>query len=159
FGVRGPFPNVDSGRDRSTIQGDAHMSIPARSRMSSGSPDESVGLETVRGFSPLGGWSYSVWRPVELHGLGDHLWACNGPASHRRKRVFPNGRVEILLNFGEPYRLVEGIGAEVCRSAWLSGPQAGPIVLEQPAHQHVIGVRLRPAGAYAVVARPMRETT
>ncbi len=127
--------------------------------MDSGSRAELLGLETVRGVSPLGGWSYSVCRPPELHGLVDHLWAYDGPSSHRLKRVFPNGRVELLLNFGEPYRLVEGAGADVCRSAWLGGPQVGPIVLEQPAHQHVIGVRLRPAGAYAVVARPMRETT
>ena len=113
---------------------------------------------TVRGASPLGRWSYTVWRPPRLHGLIDRVWAYDGPSSHRCKRVFPNGRVELLLNFGESYRLVEGAGADLCRSAWLSGPQAGPIVLEQPAHQHVIGVRLRPAGSYAVVARPMHET-
>jgi len=102
-------------------------------------------FETVRGVSPLGSWSYCVWRPPQLHGLIDHLWAYDGPSSHRLKRVFPNGRVEILLNFGDAYRLVEGAGAEACRNAWLSGPQVGPIVLEQPAHQRVIGVRLRPA--------------
>jgi AraC-like DNA-binding protein len=118
-----------------------------------------VAIETGAGGSLLGRWSYSAWRPPHLGGLVDHLWAYDGPSSHRRKRVFPNGRVELILNFGEPYRLVEGTGAEVCRSAWIGGPQVGPIILEQPAHQHVIGVRLRPAGAYAVLARPMRETT
>src|SRR5262245_38525942 len=130
-----------------------------RSCMDPRSSVELVALETVCGVSPLGCWSYSVWRPPGLSGLVDHFWAYDGPSSHRRKRVFPNGRVELLLNFGDPYRLVQGAGAEVCRNAWLGGPQMGPIVLEQPAHQHVIGVRLRPAGAYAVVARPMRETT
>jgi AraC-like DNA-binding protein len=118
-----------------------------------------LALETVRGVSPLGSWRYSVWRPLHLHGLVDHLWAFDGPTSHRRKRIFPNGRVELILNFGQPYRLVKGAGAEVCRRAWLGGPQVGPIVLDQPAHQHVIGVRLRPPGACAVVARPMRDTT
>src|SRR5262245_15741849 len=116
-----------------------------------------LAFETVRGVSPLGRWSYTVWRPPQLHGLIDRVWAYDGPSSHRRKRVFPTGRVELILNFGESYRLVEGAGAEMCRSAWLSGPQIGPIVLEQPAHQYVIGVRLRPAGAYSVVGRPMRE--
>jgi AraC-like DNA-binding protein len=33
------------------------------------------------------------------------------------------------------------------------------MVVEQPAHQHVLGVRLRPAGARAIVARPLREVT
>jgi AraC-like DNA-binding protein len=118
-----------------------------------------MAIETVGGVSPLGRWSYSVWRPPRLGALVDHVWAYDGPSSHRRKRVFPNGRVELILNFGEPYRLVEGAGAKVCRRTWISGPQVGPILLEQPAHQHVAGVRLHPAGALALVARPMRETT
>ena len=59
-----------------------------------------VAIETVSGVSPLGRWSYSVWRPPQLRGLVDHLWAYNGPSSHPRKRVFPNGRVELIVNFG-----------------------------------------------------------
>jgi AraC-like DNA-binding protein len=120
---------------------------------------EPMAIATVTGTSPRGRWSYHVWRPPQLRGLVDHVWAYDGPSSHRRKRVFPNGRVEMVLNFGEPYRLVEGAGTELCRTAWISGPQVGPLLLEQPAYQHVVGVRLRPAGARAVVARPLRETT
>src|SRR5262249_31745479 len=116
-----------------------------------------MAIETVRGTAPGGAWSYSSWRPPHLAGLIDHLWAYSGLTSHRRKRIFPNGWVELLVNFGEPYRLVEGGGSELCRSAWIGGPQLGPMVIEQPAYQYVLGVRLRPAGAYAVVARPMRE--
>jgi AraC-like DNA-binding protein len=118
-----------------------------------------MAIATVTGTSPRGRWSYHVWRPPQLRGLVDHVWAYDGPSSHRRKRVFPNGRVEMVLNFGEPYRLVEGAGAELGWAAWISGPQVGPLLLEQPAYQHVVGVRLRPAGARAVVARPLRETT
>src|SRR5262245_997309 len=127
--------------------------------MNSASRVGPLAFETVRGVSPLGSWTYSIWRPRELQGLVDHLWAYDGPSSHRRKRVFPTGCVELILNFGEAYRLVEGAGVEMCRTAWLCGPQPGPILLEQPTYQHVIGVRLRPAGAHGVVGRPMRETT
>jgi AraC-like DNA-binding protein len=116
-------------------------------------------VDTVRGVSPLGAWSYSAWRPAHLGGLVDHLWVYTGPSMHRRKRIFPNGCVEIIVNFGDPYRVVEGAGVELCRTAWLGGPQVTSMVVEQPAYQHVMGVRLRPAGAYAVVARPMREVT
>jgi AraC-like DNA-binding protein len=116
-----------------------------------------MSVDTVRGPSPLGAWSYAAWRPPALAGLVDHLWAYAGPTSHRRKRVFPNGCVELLLNFGEPYRIVDGGREDVCRHAWLGGPQVGPLVVEQPRRQHVVGVRLRPAGAYAVVGRPMHE--
>jgi hypothetical protein len=35
------------------------------------------------------------------------------------------GRVELLINFGEPYRILDGRGADHCRVAWLGGPQVG----------------------------------
>jgi len=120
---------------------------------------EPMRIETVRGRSPFGTWSYSAWRPPHLGGLVDHVWTYNGASSNRRKRVFPNGRVELLLNFGAPYRIVEGGDTELRWRAWISGLQVGPMVVEQPMHQHVLGVRLRPAGARALIARPMREVT
>jgi AraC-like DNA-binding protein len=63
------------------------------------------------------------------------------------------------LNFGEPYRVVEGADAALGWGAWISGPQPAPMVVEQPAHQHVLGVRLRPAAARAIVACPMHEVS
>jgi len=116
-------------------------------------------IETVRGDSPLGGWTFSSWRPRELAAFVDHFWSYSGPTSHRRKRVLPNGRVELLLNFGEPYRMLDGQGAEFCRIAWLGGPQVGPLLVYQPAWQEVMGVRLLPAGAYGLLSRPMRDVT
>jgi AraC-like DNA-binding protein len=115
-------------------------------------------IETVRGALSTGGWSYSSWRPRHLAGVVDHIWAYSGPTSHRHKRVLPNGKVEILINFGDPYRVLEGRGTD-CRVAWLGGPQVGPMMIEQPPRQDVMGVRLRPAGAYALLARPMRDVT
>src|SRR6185369_2860143 len=102
-------------------------------------------IESAHGVSQLGAWSYSTWRPSHLTGLVDHVWAFDGPSIHRRKRVFPNGRVELLLNFGDPYRVVEGGDTALRAAAWIGGPQAGPMVVEQPAQQHVLGIRLRPA--------------
>jgi hypothetical protein len=43
----------------------------------------------------------------------DFLWCFHGPTTHRRKRVLPNGKVEILVNLAEPYRSVEGHGIEL----------------------------------------------
>ena len=116
-------------------------------------------IDTVQGETPLGSWTYSTWRPPRLAGIVDHVWHYEGPTSHRRKRVFPNGRVEVLLNFAAPYRVLAGAGAELCRVAWLGGPQVEPLVVEQPARQDVLGLRLRPAGAYALLARPIHEVT
>jgi AraC-like DNA-binding protein len=102
-------------------------------------------------------WIYRELRPAHLVDHVDFLWCYDGPTSHRHKRIFPNGKVELLVNMGEPYRVVEGQGIEVLRAGCLSGMQSGPMVLEQPARQNVLGVRLRPAGAYALLAAPMRE--
>jgi len=119
-----------------------------------------VQIESVRGESPLGRWSYSTWRPARpLAGILDHLWHYAGPTLHRRKRVFPNGRIEVLLNFGAPYRMLTGAGTEVCRVAWVGGPQVEPLLVEQPPRQEVMGMRLRPAGAYALLGRPVSEIT
>jgi AraC-like DNA-binding protein len=84
------------------------------------------------------------------------VWAYTGPSVHRRKRIFPTGRVELLLNFGAPYRVVEG-GVLLRSPAWIGGVQTAPMVIEQPAQQDVMGVRLLPAGARTVVGGPMHE--
>ena len=58
---------------------------------------------------------------------------------------------------GDRYRLIEPEGAEYFDDAWLAGMQVGPVVTEVPRRSTVLGVRLRPAGAYAVLGLPMRE--
>jgi AraC-like DNA-binding protein len=120
-------------------------------------PGRPLDIETVNGISRPGTWRYGAWRPPYLDGLVEHVWTYTGASTHRRKRVFPNGCVELLLNFGDPYRIVEGGDAVLHRGAWINGPQASATILEQPAHQDVLGVRLRPAGARAIVARPMGD--
>src|SRR5262245_57542354 len=114
-------------------------------------------ISTLHKDIPLGSWTYSEWRPPHLLGLVDVVWYFKGPTSSARKRILPNGMVEMLVNFGEPYRTITGAGPELLVTAWLAGLQSGPIVGEQPMRQDVMGVRLRPAGAYALLARPMRE--
>ena len=104
-------------------------------------------------------WTYAESRPPQLADYVDFLWHFEGPTEHRRKRILPNGKVELLVNLGEPYRTVEGRGLEFLREGCVSGMQSGPMVLEQPARQNVLGARLRPAGAYALLAAPVRETS
>src|SRR5262245_33455880 len=114
-------------------------------------------ISTLHNDTLLGSWTYSEWRPPHLAGLVEVIWYFKGPTSSTRKRVLPNGMVELLVNFGEPYRTISGAGPELLTTAWLGGLQLGPMVCEQPPRQDVMGVRLRPAGAYALLARPMRE--
>lgn len=117
-------------------------------------------ISTLHNDTPLGSWTYSEWRPphlAHLAGLVDVVWYFKGPTSSARKRVLPNGMVEMLVNFGEPYRTIAGAGPELLKTSWLAGLQTGPMVCEQPPNQDVMGVRMRPAGAYALLDAPMRE--
>src|SRR5262245_12874928 len=114
-------------------------------------------ISILQNDTSLGSWTYSEWRRPHLAGLVEIIGFFTGPTSSVRKRILPNATVELLVNFGDPYRTIEGAGPELLVTAWLAGLQSGPIVGEQPLRQDVMGMRLLPAGAYALLARPMRE--
>ena len=114
-------------------------------------------ISTLHSDTPLGSWIYSEWRPPHLAGLVEVIWYFKGPTSSARKRILPNGMVEMLVNFGDSYRTISGAGLEWLKKAWLAGLQSGPMVGEQPPRQDVLGVRMCPAGAYALLNGPMRE--
>jgi len=106
---------------------------------------------------PGGEWVYSEWRPPHLAGVVDLMWAFRGPTSNRRKRILPSGRLELLVNFADPYRLLEGAGCERLDRVWIGGVLTAPMVVAQPPFQDVMGVRLRPLAAYALLATPLCE--
>lgn len=115
-------------------------------------------LETIRGRWTAGEWRYARARPAALAGWVDHLWAYRGPTANRLKRVFPNGCVELIVNFAAPYRIVGGAAdATLLRDATVSGLGDTPLVVEQPPFQDCMAARLRPAGARALLGRPMVE--
>jgi AraC-like DNA-binding protein len=106
--------------------------------------------------------SASIYRELAPGHLSEHvslLWYFEGPTACRHKRIFPNGKVELLITLGEGYRTVgegeDGWIPEVCAT----GLRSAPLIVEQPAWQRVMGVRLRPVGALALLATPMGELT
>src|SRR5262245_21812075 len=117
----------------------------------------SMKILTHHNDSHLGVGTYCEWRPAHLAGLVEVVWYFKGPTSSVRKRVLPNGMIEMLVNFGEPYRTISGAGPELLKTSWLAGLQSGPMVSAQPPRQDIMGVRLCPAGAYALLGRPVRE--
>ncbi|HSP98727.1 MAG TPA: helix-turn-helix domain-containing protein, partial [Candidatus Dormibacteraeota bacterium] len=114
-------------------------------------------ITTLRHDDALGRWLYHEWKPPLLAGLVDRFWYSSGSAALPRKRIFPNGMVELIVTLGEPMRLVEGKGIDRFVAGTLSGLHSAPITLEMGASQETLGLRLRPAGAYALLARPMGE--
>lgn len=118
-----------------------------------------MGIITVRQDSPLGCWTQTEWRPAHLAGLVERVWHSEGTMIYPRERVFPSGTVELIVHLGEPYRLVKGVGTERFATACLTGMQSGPMVIEGPLRHSVLGVRLHPSGAYALLALPMWEVS
>ncbi len=119
-----------------------------------------VNVVTARHDSPRGRWSYWEWSPPGLVGLVELIWQSEGTTTEVYDRHYPHGMIELLVNLdGDPFALVEPVGAERFTTTWLCGMQLGPVVTRQPRRHAVLGVRLRPAGAYALLAAPLREIT
>ena len=106
----------------------------------------------------FGAWTYLRCRPDYLTGLVDHIWLFDGSMTCLRERTFPNGLLEIIVHLGERYSVVEDRGNWMCPTTCVTGLQLRHLVVEAPARRtRVLGVRLTPAGAYALFARPMYE--
>lgn len=106
--------------------------------------------------SPLGAWSHHAYRPPHLAGAVEKIWHSEGALAHRGERLLPSGTAELLVILGDAFR-VKGPHAKSFAGACLSGVLTGPLLIEQPAHHSVLGVRLRPAAARALLGIPLAE--
>jgi AraC-like DNA-binding protein len=96
-------------------------------------------------------------RPPRLAGLVDHLWHSAGLIPERRERVLPNGTFEIVLSLGDRHRLVDRDRLRVLPAASFGGLRAAPFILDHPDRCDTLGIVLRPAGAFALLRRPLSE--
>ncbi len=115
-------------------------------------------IVTLRHDSPRGQWAFSQWRPPHLRDSVELIWQSDGTSLEAEDRHYPAPSVELLVNVsGDRYRLIEPDGAEYFDHTWLAGILRGPTIARVPRRSVVLGVRLRPPGAYALLARPLRE--
>lgn len=111
--------------------------------------------------SQLGCWTITEWRPPHLASVVEAMWHFDGVVGYPRERVFPSGMIELIVHLGEPYREVgeKGDRTEPYSTTCVTGMQLGPMVIEAPACRNVvIGIRLHPAGAYALLG-PLAESS
>jgi AraC-like DNA-binding protein len=115
-------------------------------------------LSTYEHDSELGRWRYAG-RPLapDLRELAETIWEVEGTQAYARDKVLPNGRLELIVSLGPPQALLEPGGARRFETAFLSGLQAGPLVTECPGGVHLVGVTLRPLGAYRILGIAMHE--
>lgn len=109
--------------------------------------------------SELGSWTHLDCRPSALAGLVESIWLFDGHLS-RRERFYPTGELDLIVQLdATSFRVVEGQPAGPCPATCLTGLIVAPLVIETPARSRVLGVRLRPAGAFALFGLPLRELT
>jgi AraC-like DNA-binding protein len=120
---------------------------------------------TERHCSPLGRWLMAHWTPAAaspLRDVVDGLWYFEGTLNHLRERHFPTGRAELIVHLGPCYRRVDakGVTRETFPRACVAGLTLGPDVVEAPSGESaVLGLRLHPVGAWAVLGIPMESMT
>ncbi len=106
--------------------------------------------------SPLGRWTMTGSKPAHLAGIVDALWYFEGFVVLPRERVFPDGRVDLIVHLGPRYAQVDGERVERFSTVCISGLLLRSNLIEAPPGEcAVLGIRLYPAGAYALLGRPL----
>ena len=96
--------------------------------------------------------------PRALDGILSCVWTMRGPASGGIERVLSDGSVEIVFNFADRFRRHLPGGVEQLQPArLLVGPLSGHIRIEPTGAIDVLGVRLRPGAASALIRVPLAE--
>jgi AraC-like DNA-binding protein len=109
--------------------------------------------------STLGRWTHTGWRPGPgdpLQWAVDRVWDFDGMAAQPQERVFPNGHLELIVQLDDRYLDVTGAGGVPTPAACVTGIFSRSSVVQAPRRPcRVLGVRLRPAGAWALLAHPL----
>ncbi len=113
--------------------------------------------------SPAGRFTFAELAPHRaLRSLVRQIWWVCGHTAYARERLLPDGDVVLLFNLGSPQGLVARDNPQAVTwfcDAWVSGLQQRYLLLETLGESHLLGVRLDPLGAYALLGLPMSELT
>jgi AraC-like DNA-binding protein len=88
------------------------------------------------------------------------LWRFEGDEDGAEQAVPPDGRCELIAHLGRPYEERGGDGAWHAQAPLLfAGQLTRPLVLRSRGQVDVLGVRFKPAGAWAFVGAPLSACT
>ncbi len=118
-------------------------------------------IEYLQHDDVLGRWTLARSEPESLRGLVQGVWHFEGTLTRRRERHFPRGILELIVHLGPAYRQVDrGGSTRSFSTTCFTGIQLQPDVVEAPdGHSAVLGIRLTPAGAAALLSGPLHELT
>lgn len=119
-------------------------------------------LETRHIDSELGTWTQRRWRPQPDDAVANDvecIWDFEGTLAPSRERTFPDGMLQIVVQLDEPHRPVtQGQNADPFPAVCVDGLQTVSTAIEGPPGRcRVIGIRMRPLGAFAVVGCSLGE--
>ena len=98
--------------------------------------------------------------PAELVAHVHCVWSFEFDEAGVEQAVPPDGRSELIVNLGTPYEELGGDGRWTLQPRVLfAGQLTRPLVLRSRGEVDVIGVRFKPAGAWAFVGAPMSSCT
>ncbi|MCU1235108.1 MAG: transcriptional regulator, Fis family [Candidatus Solibacter sp.] len=86
-------------------------------------------------------------------------WELEDAGDGGAQRVVPDGRAELILNFGRPFEALRDGVWEAQPRAFLVGQITGPLMLRTAGPAHIVGIRLRPSGANRLLGIPAEELT
>ena len=81
----------------------------------------------------------------------------DAPSPLPPQRVFPDGAIEIIVHFGEPFERLDDSGPHRQSDTLLAGQIWSPVILRPSPRADVLGIRFRPAGAAPFLRFPLHE--
>jgi AraC-like DNA-binding protein len=113
--------------------------------------------------SALGRWTVARWTPPpssRLFALVEQVWYFDGTLAHQNERVFPDGRAEIIVMLDEPHRDGDSARLPAFPAVCINGLRTRPSVVIAPRGRcRVLGIRVEPLGAYALLQNSIRDLT
>ena len=102
-----------------------------------------------------------VPAPPQYRHLADCVWFLTGRGDqYHPQPVVPDGRIELLVHRADCFQQLHSDGrAEVQNAVLVAGQLTRPIHLQPGAVIDVVGIRLNPIGARALLAIPLDELT
>lgn len=98
--------------------------------------------------------------PAPLSRLVHSVWLLKGSAGRAPQAIVPDGRLELVLHLGEPFSRLSADGTAVPQNDFLvSGQLTRPLTLIPPGDADVVGIRLDPLGAHALLRIPLDQIT
>lgn len=90
----------------------------------------------------------------------NHLWYVDLQAPYQQERILPTGTIELMINFGGAFRVVDKSDPnkfDLNSRSWIAGFQTEYIINEPLGNTEMIGVSFKAGGAYPFFGFPISE--